>query len=83
MPLDRQVYVLVRGLQQIEYRWDRETDSLLIQLVKKAIDPVTKETFVLGTTTVPFLPDTLDLPSEIKKDLVKRLPIRNRKDLDL
>jgi hypothetical protein len=63
---------------EINYKWDDETDSLMIELVRRSVDPKTGEEFMEYPVTVPFVPDVTELPSEIKADLLKRLPIKNR-----
>jgi len=67
----------------ISYSWDEESEALVIELVRKQVDPETGEEYDGRPITVPFVPDAAELPVEIKADLLKRLPIRNRYSLDV
>lgn len=68
---------------EIAYYWDEEGDALEIRIIYTEVDPQGNE-FELPATQIAFVPDiTSELPLEIKRDLVKRLPIKNRSNLDL
>lgn len=62
---------------EIVYRWDMESEMLLVELTRKDVDENGNE-HIAEIITIPFVPDTLDLPIEIKHDLLRRLPIHNR-----
>jgi hypothetical protein len=67
---------------EISYRWDDEADALIVELVKKELDDNGTE-FIVDVLAIPFYPDiTSRLPEEIRQDLIKRLPIVNRAELD-
>lgn len=66
---------------EISYEWDRQLNTLVVHLYKKEIDPQTKIELTGERISVPFVPDTMNLPIEIVEDLLKRLPIRNRYEL--
>lgn len=68
---------------EIIYMWDEDTPSLMVTLVMRQLDPETGEERELPPVVVPFVPDVTILPDEIRQDIIKRLPIANRKFLDL
>lgn len=67
---------------RVSYKWDEETHALIIELTKVATDAKGVE-YESDTVIIPYVPDSLDVPEEIIKDLQKRLPIRNRNMLGL
>lgn len=67
---------------EIKYLWDDETPALLVTIVLKKLDPETQEEYEMPTLTIPFIPDVAVLPTEVRNDILKRLPIANRKFLD-
>lgn len=66
---------------EIRYTWDPETDTLVVQMIPINVDE-NGESYEGAIVTIPFVPDSLYIPDEIRDDLVKRLPIRNKIDLD-
>jgi hypothetical protein len=68
---------------EITYAWDNDANALIVTLLQKQVDQETGEEYMGQSIVVPFVPDALELPKEIRDDLVKRLPIRNRYNLDL
>lgn len=63
---------------EVTYRWDKETDALIVELVRKEVAENGSE-FVSEVLSIPFYPDIQGaLPQEIRADLIKRLPISNR-----
>jgi len=67
---------------EISYRWDNESDALIVELVEKEITEDGKE-FIANILSIPFYPDIqTKLPEEIRQDLIRRLPIVNRAELD-
>ncbi len=67
---------------EISYAWDEQANTLVIQLVRRTVDTQTGQEIVTLPISIPFVPDAVDLPEEIKADLLRRLPIRNRAELD-
>jgi len=67
---------------EISYTWDNDGNSLIVHFIPHNIDPETGEEYESKPITIPFIPDALVLPKEIRDDLIKRLPIRNRYNLD-
>lgn len=61
---------------EINYRWDTERDRLVVDYIVKDRTPGGTD-YIKEAVTIPFVPDQ-PLPSEVKRDLLKRLPIRNR-----
>lgn len=70
-------------MPEITYMWEDETPALMVTLILKRLDPETGEEHELPPLVVPFIPDVAVLPEEIRQDIIKRLPIANRKFLDL
>lgn len=67
---------------EISYRWDDESDALIVELVKKEMMEDGKE-FIADILSIPFYPDIKTrLPEAIRQDLIKRLPIVNRAELE-
>lgn len=68
---------------EISYRWDPRTNSLLIDMVQKQIDKNGEE-YIARVETITFEPHyAIDgVPPEVIDDLLRRLPIKNRKYLD-
>lgn len=62
---------------EIIYRWDQAMDSLVVEMVIKQVDPQGTE-YVADVVKVPFRADIPMLPDEIKQDIIKRLPIKNK-----
>jgi hypothetical protein len=67
---------------EISYVWDEDMNALVIQLIKHQVDPKNGTDIAIPAVSVPFIPDIPELPEEIKTDLLKRLPIRNRFTID-
>ena len=67
-------------MPEIGYRWETDGDYLVVSIVTKVTSSDGQE-YVKEINHVPFVPDTNNLPSEIRKDLIKRLPIKNRHTL--
>lgn len=72
----------ILSFPEITYSWDINGDVLVVELTRREIDPETGEEALQLPVIVPFIPDTYDLPAEIRQDLIERLPIRNRRTLD-
>jgi hypothetical protein len=68
---------------EITYAWDEESNVLMVVYHSRNVDPQTGEEYTSPPLSIPFVPDILDLPREVKADLVRRLPIRNRNELGL
>lgn len=68
----------ILGRPEISYTWDEESSALMVVLIRKTIDNETGEEYMLPPVTVPFVADTIDLPVEIRTDLLRRLSIRNK-----
>jgi hypothetical protein len=69
-------------IPEISYRWDPDGDFLVVTIITKSIDEDGGE-YVKEILHVPFIPDLVaKVPREIKNDLIKRLPIKNRDELD-
>lgn len=67
---------------EIHYSWDPQTNSLVVEQEVVEVDR-RGERYIAGTKSVMFMPDSVNaVPSAIIKDLVRRLPIRNREQLD-
>ena len=67
---------------EMTYRWNDISDVLEIEYIQKSIDPKGRE-YIVDVLTIPFIPDIPILPIEIKRDLIERLPIKNRDRLDI
>lgn len=67
-------------MPEISYRWDDDGDYLVISILTKIISDDGTE-WIKEINHVPFVPDVATLPIEIRNDLIKRLPIRNRNEL--
>jgi hypothetical protein len=68
---------------EIDYTYDPDGSVLNITLHKRSIDTQGVE-YTLPPITIPFVPDTVNpVPAEIIKDLIRRLPIKNRNALYL
>jgi len=72
----------VLSIPEISYSWEKDGDYLVVELQRKEIDPETGEEEVTQPIVVPFIPDVAMLPAEVKADLLRRLPIKNRLYLD-
>lgn len=66
---------------EIYYSWDSETGALVVELHQTSIDPITGDEAIQPPVIIPFIADTTHLPDEIVKDLIRRLPIKNRDSL--
>lgn len=64
---------------EVSYKW--ENDILYTELTTQAVDQDTGATH-MEVVTIPFIPDTTDLPAAIRADLIRRLPIRNKLPVD-
>jgi hypothetical protein len=63
---------------EISYRWLVSEDALEVEYVKKSRDQRGNE-FIEDVVTLRFIPDTaIPIPNEVRSDLIKRLPIKNR-----
>ncbi len=70
-------------LPEIDYYWDMNTDSLAIEIVTVSVAD-DGEKYETGRKKYFLVSDSPDkLPVEIVKDIVKRLPIKNREGLDI
>ncbi len=67
---------------EMTYRCSDVSDVLEIEYIQKSIDPKGRE-YIVDVLTIPFIPDIPILPIEIKRDLIERLPIKNRDRLDI
>lgn len=67
---------------EIKYSWNLELDTLMIEYVKKSVDNSGTE-YIEKVQRFPMFADTTDFPDDVKKDLIKRLPISNRNMLDV
>lgn len=67
---------------EINYLWDEEGGYLVVEMVRIQVDDNGNES-IAGITSIPFVPemDEGTLPAEILRDLLKRLPIKNRNTL--
>jgi len=65
---------------EINYSWDPDTDILTVELLRREISP-SGESHMARPVVIPFVPDTVALPPEIRDDLLKRLPIKNRAEM--
>ena len=65
---------------EITYSWDPDTDILTVELLRREVGP-TGSAYMTRPINVPFVPDVESLPREIRDDLMKRLPIKNRVDV--
>jgi len=69
-------------IPEVSYWWDIEMDALRIEVVHKEYDELEEAEHVTGVEQILLLPDTREsLPIEAKRDLQKRLPLRNRESL--
>lgn len=76
------VNIAILNKPEISYWWDEEVNSLRIQLVIKQLNEDTGEESIVNIESILLLPDTRDaLPEPIIRDLLERLPIRNRESL--
>ena len=73
----------VLSIPEISYSWDKDGDYLIVELHRKEIDPETGEEAMSRPIVVPFIPDVTELPIEVKSDIIRRLPIKNRLYLDI
>lgn len=70
-------------LPEIIYSWDVIYDGLLIEIITAELDEQGHR-YETGKKAYLFSTDSVEgLPKEIKDDLIKRLPIRNRDSLDM
>lgn len=70
----------IMKIPEIGYRWDPDGDYLVVSIVVKTISEDGEE-YTSEINHVPFVPDTAKLHPDIRKDLIKRLPIKNRHHL--
>jgi hypothetical protein len=66
---------------EVRYFWDYSQDCPVIEFTRKSVDPHGTE-YISQIQTFPLVPDIPALPDEVRCDLMKRLPIRNREKLD-
>ena len=67
---------------EISYKWDRQTDALVVELVQKEVQENGGE-IIANVLSIPFYPDIQGkLPEPVKQDLIKRLPMTNRAELE-
>lgn len=69
------------GLPEISYTWVQEGNYLMATIIVKSTTDEGDEV-ISDMEYVPFVPDVANLHPAIKADLLKRLPIKNRQDLD-
>ena len=67
-------------IPEIGYRWDPEGDCLVVTITTKSLTEDGTE-YIVDMQPIPFIADTPTLPKEVRDDLVKRLPIKNRHEL--
>ena len=67
---------------EIKYRWNTELRCIEINLTRKSIAD-TGEEYTDSIVSVNLLIDSEDVPEEIVDDLIKRLPISNRIQVDI
>ena len=67
------------GKPEIAYRWDYDSNTLEVTMVRKSIDPKGTE-YISEVVTTHLIPDPAITP-EMRQDLVTRLPVRNREIL--
>jgi len=68
---------------ELEYSWDEDNDTLIIEYIKKKYDPDRDEVYQEKPVKVTMVADiNFPLPDEVRSDLIKRLPIKNRRFLD-
>jgi len=68
-------------IPEISYRWDPEGDFLVATIITKSISDDGDE-YIKEIVHVPFIPDLVSpLPREVRDDLIKRLPIKNREEV--
>lgn len=72
----------ILGSPEISYSWDVEGNYLLIEMINKQVAPDGTE-YMAGIVSIPFIPDAPELPEQVRKDLIRRLPIKNKSTLDL
>jgi hypothetical protein len=65
---------------EIGYRWDYERDELLVELVRKRVDPQGVE-YIADILPIRLIADPA-MPPEVRRDLLVRLPVKNRESLD-
>ena len=70
----------VAGKPEIRYFYDPEHNWFKAEVVIKALDPNGTE-YIKEIKEVCLIPDPY-MPEELRRDLVQRLPIRNRESLD-
>lgn len=68
----------ILGKPEIDYYWDEETDSLVVKLTRREINPATGEESILPPEVIPWVADAARVPKEVRADLIRRLPIKNR-----
>ena len=69
-------------LPEISYAWDTAYDGLVIEMITSELDE-NGQKYETGKKAYLLLPDSIEhLPKEVKDDLIKRLPIRNRDSID-
>lgn len=68
---------------EITYVWDTELDTLVIIYSPREMNLQTGEVIEHPTVKIPLVPDIKDhWPLEVKKDIIKRLPVTNKAYLD-
>jgi hypothetical protein len=67
----------VLGKPEIEYEWDDDLGALVITFIQKGIDDTGTE-HIMDAVKIPFVPDIITLPEEVKGDLIRRLPVKNK-----
>jgi hypothetical protein len=67
---------------EILYSWDENMDALIVEKIVKQIDPRGTE-YVASVERIPFRPDVPFLDDDIRADIIRRLPIKNRHTLDI
>lgn len=70
-------------LPEIRYSWEPNGEYIMIELVQIAREE-NGQTYELPPVKIPLVPDiNFDLPRPVKEDLIKRLPIRNKSNIEL
>jgi len=66
---------------EINYRWNVELGALEVEYIVTTKDE-NGTNYISQVLSIPFIPDIKELPVEVRDDLVRRLPIKNRLELD-
>ena len=74
----------VLSASMVSYRWDLDNDCLIISVDSPVIESSTGEIIDRRSENIRVLPDNVQgyFPEAVKKDLLARLPILNRKDVE-